>query len=190
MCLPILPIIPIPQPSKSSYPVSFCSAHGALTRSSHLPPPPADLFSFTKNLLQPPTRTRPLARSQSLALLWHLPLPAWFSSHLFHESRLPGDFGLSISLLPAEIVSTWCFTCKEEQVLLLHISSGVLPCSEVNLQEDLWAVGSYSVAELHRLPIPLSPDSRGICLSTIAACRNDQRELQVATNLHLFSDEA
>lgn len=48
MCLPTLPIIPIPQPSKSSYPVSSCSAPGALTCSSHLPPPPAGLLSFTK----------------------------------------------------------------------------------------------------------------------------------------------
>lgn len=80
MYLPSLPIIPIPQPSKSNYPVSSCCAHNALTRSSHLPPPPADLLSFTKiscNL--------PLAPDlwQDLALPWHLQLPAQFSSCLF-----------------------------------------------------------------------------------------------------------
>lgn len=48
MYLPTLPIIPIPQSSKSNYPVSCCCAHNALTWSSHLLPPPADLPSFTK----------------------------------------------------------------------------------------------------------------------------------------------
>lgn len=43
-----LPITLIPRPSKSSYPVSSCSAPGALSSSSNLPPPPADLLSFTK----------------------------------------------------------------------------------------------------------------------------------------------
>lgn len=48
MCPPTFPIVPIPQASKSSYPVSSCSSCGALTCSSNLPPPPADLLSFTK----------------------------------------------------------------------------------------------------------------------------------------------
>lgn len=48
MCPPTFPIIPIPQASKSSYPASSCSARSALTCSSNLPPPPADLLSFTK----------------------------------------------------------------------------------------------------------------------------------------------
>jgi len=141
MCPSTLPIVPIPQPSKTSYPVSSCAACGALTCSSNLPPPPADLLSFTKNLLPPPTCTRPLARSQSLALLWRPQLPARFSP-IFSREQASWDFGLSVSLLAAEILGTRCFICKE-QILLLHVSAGGLPRSEENLQGELWAVGSY-----------------------------------------------
>lgn len=174
MFLPTLPIIPIPF---SLLKVITQIVPVVLTKCSDMIQPSSTSSCWPplihKNQLQPPTCTRPLIRSQSLVLPWHLRLPAQFSSYPFHESRLPGDFGLSISLLPAESVATSCFYCKEERVLLFHISTTVLPCTEAILQGELWAVGFYShcsgVAELHSLPIPLCPDSRGICLSITAA---------------------
>lgn len=43
-----VPIAPVPQPSKTRYPVSSCSTHCTLTISCHFPPPPVAFLSFTE----------------------------------------------------------------------------------------------------------------------------------------------